>query len=188
MRVHPSWLLPIAVLSVLTFAKDDPAPVASPAPLIGEMNVQSFPPLNYYHVATEASFDTLGDAVGKAMKELAEAAQGGAVRGGGPSMIVYDDAHFAAKPDRGFKVQIGVLAAEGARPVGNFQLRKTEPFKCATVLYTGHVPGQGLAYQKLYPAIARAGLTRTNEERAMCLYWESHDSPNNVFLIQVGIK
>jgi hypothetical protein len=189
MRIQFFMVLSVVALSALAVAKDDPpTAAASPAPLIGEVNVQTFPALNYYHVATETSFAKIGDTVGKAMQELSEAGQAGAVRGIGPTMLVYEDAHFDAKPDRVFKMQAGILAAEGAKPMGNFKLRKTEPFKCATVLYTGPVGGQGQAYQKLYPAIARQGLTRTNEEREMCLYWEGYDSPNNVFLIQVGIK
>jgi hypothetical protein len=105
-------------------------------------------------------------------------------------MMVYQgNPHF--EPTKPFKVEIGVVVpdntpapAEGA----GVKLRKTEALKCVTILYTGTVQGQGQAYQKLIPALRAAGHTPTGEERETCLYWEGHESTNNVYMMMIGIK
>ena len=38
------------------------------------------------------------------------------------------------------------------------------------------------------PAIREAGLEPNGEEREFTTYWEGFDSPNNIILIQVGVK
>ncbi len=95
--------------------------------------------------------------------------------------------------DKPFKMEIGIIVTDDTKlPDGvggdDVKLRKTEPFKCATILYTGPVDQQGRAYQKLIPALTAAGHKSTGEEREMCLYWEGVDSSNNVFMMQIGIK
>src|SRR6185436_3152607 len=86
-----------------------------------------------------------------------------------PTMMVYQgNPHF--HPQEPFKMEIGVIVADEAKidAAGDIAIRKTEPFKCATILYTGPVNEQGQAYQKLIPAMKAAGLTPTGEEREMC--------------------
>jgi len=107
-----------------------------------------------------------------------------------PTMLVYqDNPHF--HPQEAFKMEIGVIVTDDAKidaAAGDLKIRKTEPFKCATILYTGPVNEQGQAYQKLIPAMTAAGLAPTGEEREMCLYWEGPESSSNIFMMLVGIK
>jgi effector-binding domain-containing protein len=109
-----------------------------------------------------------------------------------PTMLVYQGgAHF--HHDKPFKMEIGMIVTDDTKlPDGvggeDVKVRKTEPFKCATILYTGPVDQQGKAYEKLIPALTAAGHKPTGEEREMCLYWEGVESSNNVFIMQIGIK
>ncbi len=107
-----------------------------------------------------------------------------------PTMLTYQGTpHF--DPQKTFKMEIGIIVGEDTKlpdAAEDLKVRKTEPFKCATILYTGTVDQQGQAYQKLIPALKGAGLTPTGEEREMCLYWEGPESANNIFMMMIGIK
>jgi effector-binding domain-containing protein len=110
-----------------------------------------------------------------------------------PTMLVYKGGphvHFDA--EKNFKMEIGVIVGDDTKLLddagGDLKVRKTEAFKCATILYTGEVNQQGKAYEKLIPAMNAAGLTPTGEEREMCLYWVGEGSLDNVFMMQIGIK
>ena len=72
--------------------------------------------------------------------------------------------------------------------IGDFKVRELPKFKCATILYTGPGPRIGEAWVKLYKAIGDKGLTPTDEERELYLYWEGVDSPNNIVQVMVGVK
>ena len=80
------------------------------------------------------------------------------------------------------------MVEENSKGGGDVKVRKTEPFKAATVLYTGSVFEVGQCYQKLFPAIKQMGLEPSGEEREFTLYFEELESPNNVVLVQVGVK
>ena len=83
-----------------------------------------------------------------------------------PTMLVYlGNPHF--HPQDAFKMEIGVIVADDAQiaEADDLKIRKTAPFKCATILYTGPVAEQGQAYQKLIPAMRAAGLKPTGDER-----------------------
>jgi effector-binding domain-containing protein len=56
------------------------------------------------------------------------------------------------------------------------------------VLFTGRMVDVGKAYEKLIPAVTGAGNKLAGESRALFLYWERADSPNNVVQIQLPLK
>jgi effector-binding domain-containing protein len=151
------------------------------------MRVRTMGPVTYGYIETETTFDKLGAAIGEAMPKLQKASESGKARIAGSFVLVYPKgAH--AEPDKPFPVRIGFLVADGSTGDGDVKVRKTEPFKCATVVYTGPAAEQGQAYQKLLPAVAAGGLKTTGEEREFTTYFESVESPNNLVLIQVGVK
>ena len=105
----------------------------------------------------------------------------------GPVMHFYYGAPHRA-PDKGFKMETGYFVTEGSKGIGDFKVRELPKFKCATILYTGPGPRIAEAWVKLYKAIGEKGLTPTDEERELYLYWEGVDSPNNIVQVMVGVK
>jgi effector-binding domain-containing protein len=92
-------------------------------------------------------------------------------------------------PEKGFKMETGWFVPEGTEALGDFKVREVPKFKCATMLYVGPANHRiGEAWQKLYDAIRARGLTSTDEERELYLYWEGPDSANNIVQVQVGVK
>jgi effector-binding domain-containing protein len=177
-------------------AADKPAAAPAPAAVesgvtVGEMRIQTIPALTYLCAPAETSFDKMAEPVVATFDKIFAAASEAKLLIARPTMLVYqDNPHF--HPDKPFKMEIGIVVGDDTKlPDGvgaELKLRRTEPFKCATILYTGPVDQQGQAYQKLIPALTAAGLTPTGEEREMCLYWEGLESKHNVFFMQVGIK
>jgi DNA gyrase inhibitor GyrI len=167
-----------------------PAP-AAPKPVIsiGEMRIQTIPPMPYLSTPAETTFAKIGEPVKAGFDRVFAAALAARLLVTRPTMLVYQgNPHF--HPQQPFKMEIGVIVGDDAQldPAADLKIRKTEPFKCATILYTGPVNEQGQAYQKLIPAMKAAGLAPTGEEREMCLYWEGPESLSNVFMMMVGIK
>ncbi len=179
------------MICLLCIAADTPKPaVAKQQVVVSEMRIQTMPPLTYLCATAETSFAKMGEPVQTAFDRVFGVAAEAKLLIARPTMLVYQgNPHL--DPQKTFKMEIGIIVAdETTLPdnAGDLKLRKTGVFKCASVLYTGPVDQQGKAYEKLIPAIREAGLTPTGEEREMCLYWESNESPNNVFLMQVGVK
>ncbi len=170
--------------------EDKPAaktPESKPAISIGEMRIQTVPALTYLYTEAETSFEKMGEPVKEGFDKVFYTASEAKMLLARPTMLVYQGGpHF--DPKKTFKMEIGVIVADDTKASGEIKLRKTEPFKCATILYTGPVMEQGQAYQKLIPALTAAGLTPTGEEREMCLFWEGPESVNNIFWMQIGIK
>jgi hypothetical protein len=156
-------------------------------PLIGDVRIRTMAPVTYAYVTTQTTFDKLGDAIGTAMGDIQKAAADGKIKVAGSFVLTYPDGSSHLTPDKPFKVHIGFLIEEGAG-AGEVKVRKTEPFKAATLLYTGRPADMGQCYPKLFAAIREMGLEPSGEEREFTTYWEGMDSPNNVMLVQVGVK
>jgi hypothetical protein len=52
----------------------------------------------------------------------------------------------------------------------------------------GPVTRLGEAWQAIYRAVHARGLSPTEDERELTLYWESPESANNVFQVQLGVE
>jgi effector-binding domain-containing protein len=166
---------------------------AESAVSIGEMRVQTVPGMTYLYVPAETSFSKMGEPIKAGFDKVFAAASENKLMIVRPTMLVYEGGphvHFDA--EKNFKMEIGVIVGDDAKlpddAAGELKVRKTEAFKCATILYTGGVNQQGKAYEKLIPALTAAGLTPTGEEREMCLYWVGAESSDNVFMMEVGVK
>jgi DNA gyrase inhibitor GyrI len=167
----------------------EPAADPNPEISIGEMRIQTIPAMSYLFTPAETAFAEMAQPVIKGMERIFGAATEAKLLIARPTMLVYQgNPHF--HPTERFKMEIGVIVAQGTaiEAQDDLKIRRTEPFKCATILYTGPVKEQGQAYQKLIPAIAAAGLRPTGEEREMCLYWEGPESASNVFMMMIGIE
>jgi len=163
------------------------AEAANSGVTIGEIRIQTVPAMTYLYLPLETTFAKMGDPIKEGFDKIFGAAVEAKLLIARPTMIVYQgNPHF--DPQKTFKMEYGIVVGDDTQAIGDCKVRKTEPFRCATILYTGPVDQQGQAYQKLIPAIKAAGQTPTGEEREMCLYWEGLDSSNNVFIMQIGIK
>jgi effector-binding domain-containing protein len=179
-----------AALVAVSLAEEKKTAAAAEAkgPDVGEVRIRTMAPVTYVYVETETTFDKLGEVIGEVIPQLAKAAEDGKFRLNAPFVMTYPQGSAHLTPDKPFKVQIGLKAEGEAAASGNVKVRTTEEFRAATVLYTGPPAGIGGCYEKLMPAIREMGLELSGEEREYTLYWEGLDSPNNVCLVQVGIK
>ncbi len=183
-----------AMLSTMPALRGDDQAVADPPKpeiSMGEMRVQTIPAMSYLCTPAETTFANMREPVRAGFDRVFRAAAEAKLLIARPTMLVYEgNPHVHYRPERSFKMEIGVIVADNAKIEASDELRirKTEPFKCATILYTGTVNGQGKAWQKLNPAVTAAGLKPSGEERAMCLYWEGQESSNNVFMMMLGVE
>ena len=132
--------------------------------------------------------DKLGDAIAEAIVQMVKSAEEGKYKMTSLFVLSYPGGTAHVTPQKPFKVQIGVKVEGEVTPTGNVKLRKTEDFRAATIIYTGPPAGIGECYQKLMPAIRDMGLELSGEDREFTLYWEGFESPNNIILVQVGVK
>ena len=185
--------LALCLSPAVTGAADDADAKAAAAaqakgPEVGEVRIRTLAPRSYAYVATETTFAELGNVIGEAMGKIQKAAEEGTIKVDGPFVLAYPEGSAHRTPDKPFKLHIGLMVEEGSKGGGDVKVRKTEPFKAATVLYTGSVMEIGQCYQKLFPAIEKMGLAPSGEEREFTLYFEDLESPNNVVMVQVGVK
>jgi len=181
----------IGYICVVRGEEKPAADVPMPPINIGEIRIQTIPAMSYLSMPVETTFAKMGEPVKTGFDRVFGAAYQAKLFIVRPTMLVYQgNPHVNLDPQKPFKMEIGVIVADDARidAAGDIAIRKTEPFKCATILYTGTVKDQYRAYQKLIPAMSAARLEPSGEEREMCLYWEGMESPNNIYMIMVGIK
>ncbi len=172
----------VTLLSVGQTSAQDEA-----APKIGEMIVQTIPVRQYVSGNFETDFASMGEPVGKTLMLLAASASADRLTLHGPVLHYYYGAPHQA-PDKTFKMETGFLVDEGTKALGDFKVRELPEFKCASILYVGPGPRIGEAWQALYRSLREKGLTPTDEERELYLYWEANDSPNNIVQVQVGLR
>lgn len=156
-------------------------------PKIGELIVQVIPPRHYVFGSFETDFKSMGEPVVKTLTALGNGAKEMKVGLHGPVLHFYYGAPHTT-PAKAFQMETGFFVPEETRAVGDFNVRELPQFKCASILYVGPGPRIGDAWQKLYRSLRAEGLSPTDEERELYLYWEGVDSPNNIVQVQVGVK
>jgi effector-binding domain-containing protein len=157
------------------------------APKIGELIVQTIPVRHYVSDSFETDFKSMGEPVRRTLAALIESARENDLALHGPVVHYYYGAPHQT-PDKKFKMETGFLVHEGTKALGEFEVRELPAYKCASILYVGPGPRIGDAWQALYRSLREKGLTPTDEERELYLYWEANDSPNNIVQVQVGVK
>ncbi len=156
-------------------------------PTIGKLVVQTIPAKQYLQGGFETDFKSMGEPVVKTLTELMEAAKENKVGLHGPVIHYYYGAPHR-DPEKRFNMETGFFVPAESPAVGTFKPRELPTFKCATILYIGPATRIGDAWQELYRSIRDQGLTPTDEERELYLYWEGVNSPNNVVQVQLGVK
>ena len=155
---------------------------------VGEIRLRTMAPITYVYIETETTFGKIADAIGEAMPKITQAATDGKFRLTAPFVLVYPDASAHLTPEKPFKVHIGLKAEGEVKVAGDVKMRTTPEFRAAAVIFTGPPAGMGECYQKLIPAVKQMGLELSGEDREFTFYWEGIDSPNNITLVQVGVK
>lgn len=179
--------LAILVAVVLTMGKELPGDEKSASPQIGTLLIQSIPARHYLSANIETDFEGMGKPVVEALTLMDELSKEQKVGLRGPVVHFYHGAPHQ-RPNVRFRMETGFLVSEGTKGFEKLTVRELPPFKCASVLYVGPGNHIGDAWQALYRSLRAKGLTPTDEERELYLYWESGESPNNVVQVQVGVK
>lgn len=156
-------------------------------PTIASMIVQTIPAKQYIFGSIETDFKNMGKPVVATLTALGEKSREEKKALFGPVLHYYYGAPHRA-PDKAFKMETGFFAPDGVKDIGDFKVRELPAFKCASVLYVGPGTRIGDAWQNVYRSLRAQGLTATDEERELYLYWEGVDSPNNIVQVQVGVK
>lgn len=162
----------------------DPPAKADDGFSLGEVRVITFPAVHYISGSAQTTFDKMMEVIGKYIPMLSKGIDDGTIRPAGCGLFVYKGiTEDMSKP---FTLDVGWIVSDKTKDQGDLKVRKLEPFKCATLLFTGPVSNISKAYEKLMPAVDPA--KRTGESRELYLYWEGPDSPNNIIQIQLGMK
>ena len=133
--------------------------------------VQTTPAVHYLYANSETTFEKMAEFIKQTLATTEKASKEGKVRVAGPPMFVYKGAtEDMSKP---FSLDVGMVVGEEAKPVGQLKVRKTDEFKCATILFTGPVQHISKAYEKLMPAVTQAGYKPTGQSRELYLWWRT---------------
>lgn len=167
-----------------------PAPAGAPAAdasdfIISQVRVQTLAGFTYLYRSFDTSFQTMSQPVGQAIADMEKAIAAGKLHPVGPMIFIYHDMRDPYKP---FTLDLGFPVPEGSAAPEGYQVGKVEPFKCATVLFSGPLSKVPDAFNKLMGSLAPMGLHPTRTTREFYLYWEDPNSPNNVLQIQVGLE
>jgi effector-binding domain-containing protein len=158
-----------------------------PEYLVGDPHVQTLPAMHYLHAAEQATFAKIMEPIEKHLTALTKASKEGKFHLSSGPVFSYTGVDFM-NMDKPFNLQVGFPVEEGTKEFAPYKLRKTDPFKCLTVLYTGPITHIDKAYMRAMPAVLAGGHKMTGETREAYLYWEKPESPNNVIQLQIGIK
>jgi len=179
----------IACCGAVAFAADPttkPADTSHEGYVVTPMRVQETKGAEtFVYTESETSFANLHETIDKLMKQINEALNTGKFQPDGPVIFIYKDVADMSKP---FTLQVGMPAHSGAQAGGAIKIRKLQGLRSATIVYSGSVDGIPKAYPQLFADLSAAGLTPGGENREIYAYWEGEESPNNVVVIQIGVK
>ena len=158
---------------------------AEPAPLT-EVRVKETAERQYLCAKKELKLAEIHEFAITTIRQLMEKATELKLMQGGPIQFTYFN--FRGDPEQKFALEIGVpIFAKEAASTGEFYVRKVPKFKCAAAVFQGSLSQMGEAWQKFVPAAMTKG-EPTEESRELYLYWEGHDSPNNIIELEMGLK
>ncbi|HEY2585981.1 MAG TPA: GyrI-like domain-containing protein [Tepidisphaeraceae bacterium] len=180
-------LAPMLALSGIAHAAGPATqPVATtPDYVISDVRVQTIAGFTFLYDSTRTSFQAMSEPVERTIAAMEKAITEGKIHPSGPLVFVYRD---LKDPNQPFTLDVGFGVPDDTAAFGNYQVRKVEPFKCATVLFSGPLAKVPEAYNKLMGALPALNLKPTTTVREFYLYWETPDSQNNIVQIQVGVQ
>ena len=105
--------------------------------------VQEMKAINYLFATRETTLNEVVQPITEIMEKLEHAIRRGDVPVGGPALFIYHGA--APDPTKKFTIEIGFPVEEGAKAFDEFKVKQVEPFRCATVLFSGPMSQIGQA-------------------------------------------
>lgn len=178
-----------AVLSMYSVARAAAPSTQPSAPtpdfVVSDVRVQTIAGFTCLHDTFPTTFATMAGPVGRTIADLQKAIADGRFHPSGPLVFAFRDMKDLKQS---FMLDVGFAVPDGTAAFGPYQVDKVEPFRCATVLFSGPLSKVPEAYNKLLGSLAALNLKPTNTTREFYLYWETPDSPNNIVQIQVGIE
>lgn len=160
-------------------------PPADP-PGLSEPHRQTLKGFVYFYVTTRANFRNLVTKIHPLVPQVKKAVQESHAERAGGLVLIYHGATTDQSKD--FDLEVGYPIVEKVRPAGEFKVRELGDYPCLSLLYTGPSATISRAFEKLLPAATAGAGKPTDEQREMYLYFESSESPNNVFHVSVGMK
>jgi effector-binding domain-containing protein len=157
----------------------------SPEFVVSDMRQQTLPAMTLLYGSEQTTFSKMFDVMMKLLPPVSKALEDKSARSNGSCVFIYHNMNMEDKP---FTLDVGWMVADDTKVVGELKVKKTEPFKCATVLFTGSLGNIAKAYEKVMAGLGAAGLTPSGESREYYLFWDGAESPNNVVMIAVGVK
>ncbi len=153
---------------------------------VSPMTVRTLKDCTFLYRSIETDMQNSAQRIEAEMKSLAEEIKSAKIMAVGSPIFVFQN----PTPEAGktFTIEMGFPVAAETKAPASSKVRSLEPFRAATVMFSGPMPALRGAYEQLYQQISQAGLTPGTELRQYTLYWESVDSPNNVMLLQVGLE
>lgn len=155
---------------------------------VSDGRVQQFPAVHYIYASVETKM-----ADGQLAKDAHEVAhkfnellKDGKLRPAGAPIFTF--VGNTGELTKAFTMTYGAPVAPGTAVPEGYKETDLPAMKAFTVLYSGKTAGIGEAYVQAYTQIQQAGLMPDGTSRQMMLYWESEESTNNVFMLQVGVK
>jgi effector-binding domain-containing protein len=159
--------------------------VTTPDFVVSDVRVQTIAGFTFLYDSSRTSFQAMSQPVERTIADMEKAITEGKLHPSGPLVFVYHDLKDPGQP---FTLDVGFGVPDDTAAFGKYQVRKVEPFKCATVLFCGPLSKVPEAYNKLVGALPALNLKATTTTREFYLYWETPDSSNNIVQIQVGIE
>jgi len=144
------------------------------------------PQTNYIYSSVETSLSSIKEVASETMEPLTDAIKAGKFTPKGPAIMIYHG--MTADPDKKFTLDMGFPVADKVQAFDDFKVRKLPVFHCASVIMSGPSRDLSQAWQAAYEDLMAAGLQPADEAREEYLKWDAQDSPNNVVLIEVGVK
>jgi effector-binding domain-containing protein len=158
---------------------------ADPSPLT-EVRIKETAARQYFCAKKELKLPQMSEFAMQIIPQLAQKATELKLGQGGPLMMTYFDFH--GDPEQTFTAEIGLpIQKEDVQNAGTFYVRKAPKFKCAAAIFQGPLSRIGEAWQSFVSDAMTKG-EPTGESRELYLYWEGHDSPNNIIELQLGLK
>lgn len=177
------------IVASKSFAEPKEAPNAPAAGVVegtqSPLRVGTAPSMTLMHKTYETTFAEMQNVL-PVIEQLIKTVNENHVNADGYIVFIYK----GVQPDKTkpFMLTIGIPVPKGTAPAGEFEVAELPPFKNASTLYNGGLPGIEGVYTKHYGELIRAGHVPTDEARELYLYWEGEQSSNNVVWIQAGIQ
>jgi effector-binding domain-containing protein len=178
----------IVMLMAVALARGDvPATAPSDAGFtLSTPRVAHLAPCTYFYTSVETTYDKMNTVVPQMASDISIAMQNAGIAQTGAPILVYKGA--GADPGKPFTLEFGFPVSNATQPVGLYQVAKLDSVKSMTAVYCGPVSKISEAYRQIFAQIMASGEAPSDERRERYLYWEGHDSPNNVILIEIGLR